>query len=721
MIFRLTHNYGYSGQLLKWVLLLLFCNSSIYTYAGKIDKAFSALQLFDYFNARNDFNSSFAKYPCISGYGLSLIYNRDDNPFFNVDSAYFYIISSRDAYALAGKRELSLLATYNVDQAAILKQADAIDENAFNLSRKNGDTTAFNHFINNYPASRFLDQATRSRDSVLYAQVRLSNDPVKIKWFADTYPDSYLHTEATSLYERVLYQEMTAGGSLEEYESFLVMYPKSPYRKEADEAMYRISIGKEGTVKEYHDFIIKHPESAFVEHAWSRIYDLFMSDYSDDSFIRFKDEFPDYPYQDRLMEDYVLSATRMLPFRKDSLYGFINNSGEVKVQPIYEAVGEYSEGLCLVYKNNKAGYISKSGDEIIPAFYDEAEPFHNNVAIVTESGISGVIDRNGKMLIPLSYDEISDYEDGLAAASKSGVFGFIDKNGKTVIPFIYETAGPFNEGTAVCMLQGKYGIINTSGNTVVPFEYDAVENFRNGVARVRQGDKWGLVNKESQIVVAPVYDDIGIYSSGRALVVLNKKAGYIDTTGTVIIPLIYDTPPDLMERSGFINNRAVIRSNGKYGVIDLMGKKTVPFRFQEMSLLSDTTLFAVKLNGKWGVTDRTGLKAVIPFRYDGIVEGVNHHFIVWIKQRAGLISTSGKKIIDFNFEYLNMLNDSLLISGNNGLFGLISISGKVVLPEVYTRIDKNDGDFLKLKIDQEIEWYDINQMNFIWQETPSEK
>ena len=58
--------------------------------AGRLDKAFEALDVHDYFKAKDLFEKSIKSDPMLANYGLSIIYSRSNNPFYQLDSAFPY-------------------------------------------------------------------------------------------------------------------------------------------------------------------------------------------------------------------------------------------------------------------------------------------------------------------------------------------------------------------------------------------------------------------------------------------------------------------------------------------------------------------------------------------------------------------------------------------------------------------------------------------------------
>ena len=65
-----------------------------------------------------------------------------------------------------------------------------------------------------------------------------------------------------------------------------------------------------------------------------------------------------------------------------SKYGFIDKSGKVVIEPQFDWVGAFSEGLARVKKDGKYGFIDKSGKVVIEPQFDEVRAFSEGLAKV---------------------------------------------------------------------------------------------------------------------------------------------------------------------------------------------------------------------------------------------------------------------------------------------------------------------------------------------------
>ena len=72
---------------------LVFVGSSSVS-ASQLKRGYKALEIYDYFKAKKLLSRAKKYNPSTATYGLSIIYSRNDNPFYNKDSAYRYVLFS---------------------------------------------------------------------------------------------------------------------------------------------------------------------------------------------------------------------------------------------------------------------------------------------------------------------------------------------------------------------------------------------------------------------------------------------------------------------------------------------------------------------------------------------------------------------------------------------------------------------------------------------------
>lgn len=80
------------------------------------------------------------------------------------------------------------------------------------------------------------------------------------------------------------------------------------------------------------------------------------------------------------------------------MFGYINDKGDYVIEPKFECAMSFSEGLAVFFEGEKCGYINKEGNVVISAKYDAATAFENGRAKVKELGKWSTIDPDGTVL-----------------------------------------------------------------------------------------------------------------------------------------------------------------------------------------------------------------------------------------------------------------------------------------------------------------------------------
>jgi hypothetical protein len=195
--------------------------------------------------------------------------------------------------------------------------------------------------------------------------------------------------------------------------------------------------------------------------------------------------------------------------------------------------------LLPVKVSGKWGYVNSSGQLVINPQFDAAEEFHEERAAVClgkpcswweSPGDSrwGYIDTSGKVIVTPQYTSASSFSEGLASVcagdcsgsetAKAFSRGYLDRDGKLAIPMQFGITSDFKEGLAgVCIgkctwrkdtgYSGKFGFIDHSGHFVINPQYDYVDDFKNGFASVKVGtgddEKTGYIDKTGRVVWQP--------------------------------------------------------------------------------------------------------------------------------------------------------------------------------------------------------------------------
>ena len=253
----------------------------------------------------------------------------------------------------------------------------------------------------------------------------------------------------------------------------------------------------------------------------------------------------------------------------------------------------------------------------------------------------------------------------------------------------------------------------TNYKWIKDIRYEEVRHFSNSLSAFKQDGKWGFMNAQAKVVIAPQYEECRDFTNSYAAVKLNGLWGYINYSGTMVIP------PHFQEALDFNEDRlAVVKKDGKYGVINTKGTSPAGIIFDEVGQYSNGFALAKAAGvqyyldnmgkshnlsegfqvrdfsegmaplknlatGKWGFVDSRG-KLAIDVRYDTVYNFSNGVALVKHKGEYQYITKTGgkKKIESATGQPLSFVNGFAKIKTSRGIgfigkdFKLLPIYGK---------------------------------------------
>ncbi|MFN3875834.1 MAG: WG repeat-containing protein, partial [Flavobacteriales bacterium] len=582
-------------------------------FKPRLQRAFEALEVHDYFLARKCFLQQARRHPAAAWYGLSVITGRANNPFYNEDSCYTHIVRADAAFAVAQAKERERIARFGVDQAAIAAQMDHAFRLGWDRAKSANSIEAYERYIQAYAQSPYAAEAALVRDHLAFQLARQANTAQAYREFLERYTGARDVHEARTRYHEAVYRESTAEHDIASFRAFIRDHPDNPWVQQAEEEIYRLSTSGR-SVAEYAAFIRENPRSRKVNDAWRALYESYTRNLSASAITRFLQDYPDYPFVEELISDYNTASLFLLPFRRDGLWGYIDDQGNERIKAEYEWVEPFLGAQALVGKDGRVGTINRSGRVVVPIEYDEVSEAVDGTSTVERAGRVGAVDRNGTLVVPMVFEDVGEFSGGLAYAASGGRYGYINAHGAEAIPFVFSSASTFKNGLAVVERDGLFGAIDVKGNVVVPPEYDWVEGFDQPVCRVRKAGKVGLVSTFGDLVAPLEYDHIGPFRDGLALAVQGRKCGYITPSGSIQIPIEYEAPEGVASWGDFTNGLAEVQQGGKRCLINTRNERVFPCVFADIGPPTGA-LVPVRRKTRWGYADRRG-NVLFDNRYD---------------------------------------------------------------------------------------------------------
>jgi hypothetical protein len=131
-------------------------------------------------------------------------------------------------------------------------------------------------------------------------------------------------------------------------------------------------------------------------------------------------------------QTYTISVTMKNAGPKVMKWGFVDKTGKMTAEPVFEDAWPMSGGLASVRKNGKWGYADKTGAMVIKPEYDYAWPFAGGLGRVLKGAKHGYVDAKGQMVIEAKFDVAWEFSKGLARVEIDEKEGYINPKGQYV-------------------------------------------------------------------------------------------------------------------------------------------------------------------------------------------------------------------------------------------------------------------------------------------------
>ncbi len=632
----------------KIVFILILSATSLILRASKIEGAFEALSIYDYFKAKNAFYSQVTKSAKTAAcYGLATIFYRSDNPFHQLDSASKYISLAGNYHKLKHLKEVYF--GFTIDSLAIRGLADSIARKSLEIAQKLSSITIYEKFLtaNTFASQQLRQEVFYLRDELNYKAALSHNLSDSTQKNILRFPESFFINDYFILFDKQTFEEQTNSKTIDQYVAFIKKYPKNKFVFQAQDELFEI-YKKNYTIQELDFFVKNFPGSHSVNEAWKLLYAISVQSYNTSELQNFMERYPEFPFKASINKEIELNNKLLIPVNDSDFIGFIDTSGKYAILPEYEEATSFKEGLAVVTKNDSTFFINKENTNIFNAFYTDAYPFNNGFAPVNIGGKWFLINRQGQKTVG-PFEELSEQSENLYVIKQAGKYGAIDVYGAFVIQAQYDKLGDFKNGMAYYVSNNLYGFISKNG-LGSKAKYQWISDFDEyKSAIVKYNNFYGIINKNDSLLLPPVYDLVIKASNNTFIVVRNNKYGFFDGKGCFISGIEYDFKKELPPHyytngklfkllKSFAYGRVV-----KQALMDANGRITLDYDSNQEVNFAQCGLIKVKRKGKYGFLDRK-LNLVIPCKYDNALDFEDSLSICDLKSESILINLKGDLI-----------------------------------------------------------------------------
>lgn len=697
---------------MRAIILLFFVQIllSSFSYGGKIDRAFEALKIYNYFKAKELFQKAENTKPSIAKYGLSIIYFRNDNPFHNLDSAYSKIVISEKLYISIKERLKDKYCAYNFDYNTIIEMRNKVSHALYKRAVSHNTENSLVQFLNKNPWTLDYHNAVLKRDSLAFITAQNGDKSSDYELFLKKYPKSTLSNQAKALYFDRQYHEETQSKTLNSYLSFVQKHPKNPYNSTAQDRIFEI-VCAPNTVEAYDVFVHQYPKNKNSSKAWRLLYRRYLVEFSVKRIEAFEKDFPDYPFKNELLVDKKLVNQLFLPYNLGEKWGYINQAGEFVIKPKFDGAGYFNNGTAIVSLNDKLGYINKRGEYIVQAQFEEANPFHNGVASFEKNEKYGLINQTGVIIFKPTFEDIGKANENLFFAKKDSLYACYTINGELRIPPCYTNATEFKNHHAIVAQQTGWGLIDTLGAAVLPFSFNKLQAVSHNYL-AETGDSIFIFSNKGDTLLFEDSIKISAFSEGFALIFKDDKIAIINENGQMISDFIFDYYPNAETFGLFKNGHAKMydKSKERYGLIDTTGKWTVLPRYKDISFYGK--IIAAKRYRYWEYfTPEMNRKWSIKF---AIAESfIGSSAVVIDENKYGLFGLDGAFLLPAKYDEIIEIHPKIFRLRDSLGYTISNKFGEILLKEHYNRLDLVLKNIIRMNKNGKLSYYLINENRLI--------
>ena len=406
-------------------------------------------------------------------------------------------------------------------------------------------------------------------------------------------------------------------------------------------------------------------------------------------------------------DDFYPFSSAYLLCKKNRQLGLMDEDGNEILAVRYDEIQAFSENQFRVQLQNKWGVVEGGDKLVIPFEYDFLAPLKNKDCLVKINNQFGVLNYKGTLVVPIEFDRI-EMSDDQAKAFKGEALSlyYFDEEG------LSQDESKFKKHYTITIGKKKNSRIIPTRNLSQESDY-SLENFEWFYSS--KEDKWGLRKiADGSIKIKPTFHTINVQRDyGFTIVGLEKMTRGVFERTTFRFEMVYGvvnnevglpvSDINLLDlriedfRKGYKVAR-VIFTSGKHGLmsrepVGKMIKKDYAYigDFQEgvarMSIKG-------KLSGSLR-SDQYGLGLLTAYLNRMMAPKVMLDYTLYDREFQndarltceqciwGYVDTVGITVVQPQFSFARTFVNDLGIVENEGKWGAVDRSDKMVLPTIY--------------------------------------
>lgn len=412
----------------------------------------------------------------------------------------------------------------------------------------------------------------------------------------------------------------------------------------------------------------------------------------------------------RQYDDIALLDNRLLLITKGEKAGLATYNGRILVSPQYDDItveGQFwifiKDDLLAFTNIKKIAAVANQEELKLSFVYEELEKLPNGDMIGYNGDSECIIDKNQEVVIPMGVQNIYPMGDNWLVKQPFGYRIFYNDTRKYSDNLFPEVE--FNSQWLAWKSDTAWALVNKQSARGIIFRLDSAKlinedvalSFKDlkGTAHFNNGSRIDFTKGDKVYVLGDPYRKDNYDSKSQFLVIENSK-----------LKKVYSMQGKLMFdlKQGSLRylspNYLVVENRGKQGIVDTTGRQTLAIKYDGIGQADAEGLVTVLLDGKFG-SYHLATGALAAPKYETRARYFNDKLLTTtFKGATGLTNFEGKTVLPFEYEKVQVWNDTLVMAQKEGLWSITSLDGKKTyyMPFINFQVVRDDKEERILKI-----------------------
>jgi len=354
-------------------------------------------------------------------------------------------------------------------------------------------------------------------------------------------------------------------------------------------------------------------------------------------------------------------AQQLFPIKKDKKWGLINSDGQMVLDPVYNAIGEFKHfGYAVMQRGDGVGLLDQNVNEVISPIYEDVKVLDQDLIAVMDQGEWMVINSDEKVVLEKGYSRVHVWEGEYLAFLRDNKWGLASKDGTLLSPPAYEGLKLIDNQYFETQVEGKIGLLSPDGVVILKPNYKEVKIIHDDLFLFKDGRRWGGVDGTGRELFTSSFDSFSAVNE-FFLVLVRKNSKYLYSHAVKKIV----SKDEFSNFYDFNQDYVLAKSQRRLGLVSKEGETVLEAQYHEIHAYAKD-LYRVNYEGKWGIVS-TNDEVIIPFEYDYIAPSQNRVCAAKKGEFFTVINLDGEELIDAKYQLVSIEEDVIKATFNGTL------------------------------------------------------